>query len=203
MIIVLLFSDSFHKRLLLQPAQRFLQYLREVSLKKGDSYIKVLLQLISDQDTCLVETLNYSLKLTVLQQQRASSELILSIDELVISFLDSITYDESTLIDFIIDIDTRFDLFLNSYLQHTNKDGGNALAKDKDRRTSRSNKKATTIQLVEYSDSDSEDEEQVECTKYKDMLTRLREKLIKLEKQSVIPADKLPTVRDIIKNIII
>ena len=198
-----LFSDSFHERLLLQPAQRFLQYLREVSLKKGDSYIKVLLQLISEQDTCLVETLNYSLKLTVLQQQRASSELILSIDELFISFLDSITYDESTLIDFIIDIDTRFDLFLNSFLQHTNKYGGNALAKDKDRRTSRSNKKATTIQLVEYSDSDSEDEEQVECTKYKDILTRLREKLIKLEKQSVIPAGKLITVRDIIKNIII
>ena len=157
----------------------------------------MLLELISEEDTCLVETWTYSLKLTELQQERGSSELLLNINELFISFLDSITYDESTLIDFIIDTDTKFDLFLYSYLQYSNKDGGNALAQYC---TERSKNEDATIQLVDY--SDSEDEEHVECTRYEVMLTRLREKLIKLEKQSVIPACKLPTVRDIIKNII-
>ncbi|XP_019853855.1 PREDICTED: uncharacterized protein LOC109583108 [Amphimedon queenslandica] len=191
-------TDLVHERLLFKPVQRFMQYLREVSLKKGESYINVLLQLISEQDTCLVETLTYSLKLTELQQERGSSELILNIHELFISFLDSITYDESTLIDFIIDTDTRFDSFLNSYLQHSNKNGGNALAQYC---TERSKNEESTVQLVDY--SDSEDDEQIESTRCEVMLTRLRDKLIKLEKQSVIPAGKLPTVRDIIKNIIL
>lgn len=193
--------------LLFRPALRMVEYLRDVSVRNGvEDSNDTILQLISEQDNCLVETLSFSLKLTGLQLQEGT-DLLLNVHELFLSFLSSISYDESTLIDFIIDTDTSFDLFFNDYLKYTNKEPESLplhCQKLDHIKVKITEDRAPQLQLVDYSESESEDEDFIESTEYrvKQMFGRLKDKLMKLVKHSVVSPNKLPNIKQIVENIV-
>ena len=194
--------------LLFRPALRMVEYLRDVSVRNGvEDSNDTILQLISEQDNCLVETLSFSLKLTGLQLQEGT-DLLVNVHELFLSFLSSISYDESTLIDFIIDTDTSFDLFFNDYLKYTNKEPESLplhCQKLDHIKVKITEDCAPQLQLVDYSESESEDEEDfIESTEYrvKQMFGRLKDKLMKLVKHSIVSPNKLPNIKQIVENIV-
>ena len=83
---------------------------------------QLIIHLVSEQDSCLVDVLKSCLQLTKAKCELSRSQndeevlSVLEINGLMIEFLFSISFDYSTLLDFIINVETDFDCFLEEYL---------------------------------------------------------------------------------------
>lgn len=127
---------------------------------------RLLLHLVSEQDECLFEALHYCLKLTTQADGDTVSVQELQIDCFVLEFLDSISFDHITLIDFLIDSDNNFDCFLRNYLNYliNTTSGKESLLYFCQRRDERLQQverqhEDSREKLVVYSSSDTDDEE--------------------------------------------
>lgn len=79
---------------------------------------KSLIQIVAIQDSCLVQVLSACLKLTGNKQ-----EIPLDIHSLFVTFLSSIAFDHTVLLDLFISPETKFDSFLVDYLDLLEKTG--------------------------------------------------------------------------------
>lgn len=83
---------------------------------------QLIIHLVSEQDSCLVDVLKSCLQLTKakceLSRSQNDEEVLsaLDINGLMVEFLSSVSFDYSTLLDFIINVETDFDCFLEEYL---------------------------------------------------------------------------------------
>ena len=82
---------------------------------------QLIIHLVSEQDSCLVDVLKSCLQLSKAKCElsRSQNDEVLSalnINGLMVEFLFSISFDYSTLLDFIINVETEFDCFLEEYL---------------------------------------------------------------------------------------
>ena len=83
---------------------------------------QLIIHLVSEQDSCLVDVLKSCLQLTKPKCELSRSEndeeimSALEINGLMIEFLFSISFDYSTILDFIINVETDFDCFFEEYL---------------------------------------------------------------------------------------
>lgn len=123
---------------------------------------QLILHLVSEHDDCLIGTLTNALHITMMESVSVKE---LHIDQLVIEFLYSISFDHTTVIDFLIENGTHFDSFLNTYLHYLTKNRMESLlyyCRKKDREYL----EEVTVwdnltpsegnRLVDYSDSDNE-----------------------------------------------
>lgn len=184
----------------------------------------MILHLLSEQDTCLVELLTKSLELS-----KAHSMLpCFKIHSLFITFLHTISFDHSTVLDFIVSAETDFDMFFRDYTHFLKegeqlnyfisvcKDFGNVLTKTKlvktsiqvgkkrplGTNTSSSLCKQQNLETntIETESTDSESDESEMCnTIYKilNMLTSLSTSLDKVYRRKLVTEDKLLSVFEI------
>ena len=86
-----------------------------------ESFLPLLLrrsfiQIVSGQDSSLVQALTASLQLQRKKDLPSEISMVLDIHCLLITFLRSVSFDYSVLLDLIISPETQFDSFLDQYL---------------------------------------------------------------------------------------
>ena len=127
--------DSEQVPLLYNPIYDYLNSLRTLSSQQyklpndqlmTDFLRKCVLQLVMEEDDCLITMFSMVMKLFELETKSPLPlvDSVFNVHALFVYFLSSIGYDSSTLLDFVISKETKFDVFLSRYLKSLLSDPG-------------------------------------------------------------------------------
>ena len=201
------------------PLQSFLQMIKHLIVHQHPliakhavlvGYItkRLLLHLVSEQDSCLVRALSCSLQFSKLGIMSKD----VHVTELMIEFMHTISFDHCVLMDMIIDNDSKFDDFFEGFIAYLSEEVNFQalvnLCEKRDLTESLMKEAMSTnkTSLVEYSSSESDSEDNVSSmsatyTRFVTLIDKLKVSFTKLTDSELVCKSKLVKINKIISKL--